>query len=366
MSEFTTTRAELRRAIASELQMPFARRFPAGFSTLDSTSSSTKIVDAALRQKDKFWDGDWFYGITTGDISLIRAFNAQERTAHLETERSGTDTETFEIHSIWNADEIHKAINRSLQMCQRVFHQTVVDESLVYQEDTLTYTISGLSIRPWVLNKVFIERPNTVYQGTASAGGASTITLQSVPSGINTNWKISIYAGTGKGQSRNYASAAGLIVTVSSAWTTNPDDTSKYAIWDPTDEQYHWEPVYALSQDAKEFPDSLRFRSRFTSSHGMRIRLEYLAYPTALSADADTTGVPKEYILPMACSILHGQRLSSTRADRDMHFAEQERYKDQADKFLIRNAPHRPDTLIPVEGGVEFTDTENPLGWWRG
>ena len=128
--------------------MPFARRFTAGFTTMDSTSDSTKVVDTALRQTDKFWDGQWFYGITTGELSLIRAYNAQSRTFFLETERSGADTETFEIHSVWNASEIHSAINRALVGIGRVFHQTEVDESLVYQEDVLSYTISSLSVKP--------------------------------------------------------------------------------------------------------------------------------------------------------------------------------------------------------------------------
>ena len=202
-------------------------------------------------------------------------------------------------------------------------------------------------------------------RGTATAGGASTITLESIPDGIDTSWRISIYEGTGKGQIRTYSSNVGNQVTVSSAWTTNPDSTSKYAVWDAAEEHYAWEPVYAVSQDAKEFPDAIRFKSRFTSSYGMRIRLEYLAYPVALTADADTTGVPKEYLVPKVCSILHGQRLSSTRADRDMHFAEHKRYADEADSFKILYAPHRPDTLIPVEGGQEYRDNEDPLDWWN-
>lgn len=362
MAEPTTTLATLRRAVAAELQMPFARRFPSGFSTMDSTSSSTTVVDAALRQKDAFWDGQWFFGITSREVSLIRAYNAQARSFQVEVERSGADTETFEIHAIWNASEIHAAINRAIQIVGRVFNQTIVDETLIYQEDTLSYALSGLSVKPWIMSKVFIERPGTVIRGTASAGAATTITLESVPTDIDTDWKISIYDGTGKGQIRNYVSNAGLVVTVST-WTTNPDNTSKYALWDPTEERHAWQQVFALSQDAKEFPDYVRFKSRFTNDYGMRIRLEYLALPSALSADADTTGVPQEYILPKACSILHGQRLSSTRSDRDMHYAEQRRYGDEADAYMIRNAPHIPDTTIPVDGVGDYSDTEDPLGW---
>ncbi len=68
--------------------------------------------------------------------------------------------------------------------------------------------------------------------GTATAGGASTLTNSAKNWTANqwTNYQIRIIAGTGIGQIRTIASNTGTVVTVSSAWTTQPDATSQYSI----------------------------------------------------------------------------------------------------------------------------------------
>ena len=75
--------------------------------------------------------------------------------------------------------------------------------------------------------------------GTASAGAATTITTQSDTTGLaNTDlfdgWTVYIVSGTGSGQTRTVTSVSAAnpaVVTVSAAWTTNPDSTSVYAIF---------------------------------------------------------------------------------------------------------------------------------------
>lgn len=365
MSEILYTRKDLRRAVALELQMPFFRRFTAGQLTSDTTSSSTKVVDIDLRQKDGFWDGSWFFGLSTGDMSLIRSFNAQAHEFFLETERpTPADAELYEIHTTWNAIELHDAINRAILLSGKTFPETVVDISMILEEDKLSYTVSGLTEKPWFINKVWLECASTTFNGTASAGGASSITLQSVPTDINTNWKISIYKGTGAGQIRNYASAVGNVVTVGVAWTTIPDSTSKYVVWNPTVEENDWLRLSYVYQDAKEYPDTLRLRAQYPSSYGMRLRIEYLSVPTELTADTDETVVPKEYVVPMACSLLHSRRVSNTRSDREMHYAESEKYRSYAQDYVLRNAPHTPDTYIPIsDESMSVAGWENPLDW---
>lgn len=370
MAENTITRKALRRAIAAELQMPFFRRFPAGELTIDATSTTTSIVDASLRQNDGFWNGHWFYGLVAGDTSLIRNYTFASHALALETAMASTPSagDKYEIHTVWNAAELHAAINRSINMVGRIFPETLVDETLVLQENLLSYTISSLTKKPFRVNKVFMENPATVYRGVATAGGASTITVESIPSGIDTNWKVSIYAGTGTGQIRSYLSSVGNAITVNSAWTTTPDSTSKYALWDTLDQQNDWVQTRTVYTDAKEYPDVLRFQTLYSNHYGLRIRIEYIAVSSELSTDSDTTVVPSEYIIPKACSLLHGQKLKDTRSDRDMHFAENQRYEQQADRYLVQNAPHLPDTQIPAAlSAQQGYDAEDPLNWnnWR-
>jgi hypothetical protein len=68
--------------------------------------------------------------------------------------------------------------------------------------------------------------------GTASAGGASTLTdgTKSWTTNQWTNWTVYITGGTGIGQSRIISSNTSTVLTVSVAWTTQPDATSTYTI----------------------------------------------------------------------------------------------------------------------------------------
>ncbi len=68
--------------------------------------------------------------------------------------------------------------------------------------------------------------------GTATAGAATTLTNSAKTWATNqwTNSQVRITAGTGTGQIRAIASNTGTVLTVSAAWTTNPDATSAYSI----------------------------------------------------------------------------------------------------------------------------------------
>lgn len=68
--------------------------------------------------------------------------------------------------------------------------------------------------------------------GTASAGGASTLT-NSAKNWTTNQWansQVRIVSGTGAGQVRMIASNTATVLTTSAAWTTQPDATSVYSI----------------------------------------------------------------------------------------------------------------------------------------
>jgi hypothetical protein len=68
--------------------------------------------------------------------------------------------------------------------------------------------------------------------GTATAGGASTLTdaAQTWRTNQFAGRTLYILAGTGAGQTRIIASNTATVLTVTVAWTTNPDNTSQYQI----------------------------------------------------------------------------------------------------------------------------------------
>lgn len=374
MAEPTTTLQTLRRSIAKELQMPFFRRFPAGYSEVDTSSTTTEIIDAALKQKSKFWNGSWFYHVEDQETSLIRAHLTNEAGVNfqLETPLSSTPTngDDYEIHTIWNAIDIHYAINQALQEVQRIYPDTITDETYVLEEDKLEYALSSLSTAPWMFNELWIEYNTSARRGTVQSATNSTIEVESssVTSGVTTDWYVSIYAGTGSGQLRAVTSASGTTVTISTGttnWDTNPDSTSKYCLWDASEQLTPWKLVEGWGDDAPEFPDTLYLHNRFTSQYGMRLRMKYLAYPSELSAEADTTGVPARYIISKACSFLYGQRLKDNKVDRDTFFAESERYREMADRFLAFNQKMKPNSTIRSPRGSEYWREDDPLGWRR-
>ena len=68
--------------------------------------------------------------------------------------------------------------------------------------------------------------------GTATAGGASTLTNSAKTWAVNqwTQSQVRIVSGTGAGQIRTIASNTATVLTTSAAWTTAPDATSVYSL----------------------------------------------------------------------------------------------------------------------------------------
>lgn len=364
----TISLQELRRAICRELRMPFFRRV-GQYSESDAGSTATKIIDASLTQPDKYWNSSFVYWIDTQTSSLIRSFNANNHELMLEKSVGETPTtgDDYEIHSIWNAEDLHEAINRAIKTSRQSFFRSVIDETSCIKEDILEYDISGFSVTPWVINKIYIELPSNVIKFIASAGAATTVTAPANVdlTAVNNTWIVTIYNGTGAGQVRNVVSVAGQIITVAT-WTTNPDSTSVMAVFDPSESS--WYPMHRFHTDALEYPAKVRLAMRNPDFYGGRFRYEYLGVSAELTTEVSTTIIPEEYLVNKACSILHGQVLNGTKADKEAHYAEFKRYQEEADSYLVRNAPHAPSILIrhpDAHVNALGRDRDDPLGWNR-
>ncbi len=369
MADITRTLQELRRGICSELRMPFFRRYVNGYSTIKTGSSASLIKDTALTQADKFWNKMWFYHVPTQSISLIRAFQAQTDSFNLELplESDPTVLDQYEIHSIWNAQDIKIAINRAIGAANRTFPDSVSDKNtFVIKENNLTYSLSDLTKKPWLVNRIWIESVPSVKRGTlvSASGSSATVENSDILSDVEAGWLISIYSGTGIGQVRTISGISGSQVNISVNWATTPTSTSKYAIWNPEYQLQDWYETPDFHTDSKEFPDTLYLHGRYPASYGLRIRIEYLALDSDLSTETDTTIIPKEYITAKAISILYGQHMNNVKADKDTAYALFKRYSDEADAYIARNAPHMPDSIWrrPSEGEGLYLQ-ENPLNW---
>lgn len=80
------------------------------------------------------------------------------------------------------------------------------------------------------------EEATVQHSGTAQAGASTTITLAAgatATDDIYNGYAVKIIAGTGVGQTRMISDYVGStrVATVSSAWGTNPDNTSEYEVF---------------------------------------------------------------------------------------------------------------------------------------
>jgi len=380
MASPTTTRATLRRAICSELGMDFFRRYGStGYLTCDAGSTASKVVDSDLTQPQDFWKNQWMYfsgdsatpaSAVVGQVRNITAFSNVDNACILDRALSTAPVTTvqYEIHDIWNATEIHNAINRAIRDAIPNFFQIVNDETLVHKEDTLEYDISSLTYRPWIVGEVYIERPYASQTGEVSSSDATSLTDSGQDfSSLTTNYLVSIYDGTGAGQLRSVSSGdANGKINITSAWTTNPDTTSKYRTWDPTDQRDEWYRVTSASFDQAEYPNEMRITNPYERLRGARIRLIYATDPLELSSDSDTTVVPQEFVLYKAIAYLAGSRTWGRTGDRDKYAVLEQTMNQKAEMFREKMA-FRMNTTLWQEydvGNPGMRDLDgNPLGW---
>lgn len=78
--------------------------------------------------------------------------------------------------------------------------------------------------------------------GTATAGGASTLTNSSKNWTANqwANYQVRLVSGTGAGQIRTITSNTATVITVGTAWTIQPDSTTTYSIEGNDDFLYYF------------------------------------------------------------------------------------------------------------------------------
>ena len=341
--------------------MDFALRI--GESATATGGTTTTLIDTAmLDQADDYWNGDWLYVVNDADAStnddkirLITDFTQSSSTlTFLEAlGASSASSDTFEIHSGWNAAQIHSAVNAAIEDGFPEFFDMNIDESIVLTRDTLEYTLPT-SAAPYFMNRMWIEQPEEKLKGTAS-GGSSTTLVDSSQSWTNDEWNsmtVAIYHGTGKGQHAVITDGNSTTLTVA-AWlgtgTTSPDSTSKYVIKDTTRELRDHYRVTAARFDKVYYPTKLYLTSRYTRFEGYGLRLQYVSKPSALTAEASSTDMPQEFIVRKALALLYAQRIADSRVDSDRFRYLQQYYDTLAEAYRQQNKWRMPSATMWTE-----------------
>ncbi|RUP37511.1 MAG: hypothetical protein EKK63_14680 [Acinetobacter sp.] len=105
----------------------------------------------------------------------------------------------------------------------------------VYDVATNAWTNKTAVGVTWGTGGSLVSTPGGVdtFESSTATAGASTTLTNSTKSWLTNQWansQVRITAGTGIGQIRTITSNTGTVLTVSSAWTVNPDATSQYSI----------------------------------------------------------------------------------------------------------------------------------------
>jgi hypothetical protein len=329
-----------------------------------TTGHATTPADTLLTQPNDFWNGSWLYVVDEAAAGTVRRISDFANTGGVMTVDAAIasfDTgDAYQIFDRISPHQIHNFINEAIRDGFPAFHETVMNEELIIRKDVRGYSLSGLTQTPWMIHKVWVENPTIINRGFATAGGAATIT---VPSGIDltdvaanpTNYRISIFDGTSAGDLRIPSSVSGQQITVSVAWTATPTTSSEFALWDASDETYDWTLIRETKIDNPESPGILYFARRMADREGLRLRIQMSARPGELSADADTTVVPMEFIVLRVLHKVYNTLMNSSRSDRKTNRELASEYLQLSLEYLQDHRFAIPSYALPNSG--EFAES---------
>jgi len=362
VAEPTSTRAALRQELARRLNMDFALRI--GASSTATDGGTNELIDTnRLRQSDDFWNGSWLYIANDtsgtdndGAVRLISDFVSSTRSIAVVEPFSAAvaNTDEYEIHSPWNALQMHDAINDAIDDAFPEFFDTVVDETTIIQEDTLEYSLPTTTTPYYVLG-MWLEQVEDKFRGTAS-GGSSTTLVDSGQSWDNDKWngmQVAIYDGTGKGQFATITDTSSSNTLTVAAWlgtgTTSPSTDSKYVIKDTLTEQHDWYRITAARFDQTYWPTKVYLTSNYSSALGRALRVQYIAKPASVTTEAGTTIVPSGFVVAKSQALLHGMRVADSRSDQDRHRYMHQFWESRAEAYKLQNKWRMPKGTLWIE-----------------
>lgn len=338
---------------------------PSATGTVTSGTLTTTVIDTARDEIDDRWNNKWVYidtdagGVAPqGQERKITDFanSTGTMTVDIAFTAAPTTGDTYSLREAFSRAQYVVAINHAIGDGTRAFGTVSVDETTVIKSDTLNYSLpTGCKH----IYQVWVEEPDSEDSGTATSGGNLTLT-DTGKSWTTNDWaayELRVYDGTGAGQVRTISSNTATILTVSVAWTTNPDSTSEYKIVDVTEELFQWSQIRNCYPDIEA--SKLRFYAQQTE--GARVRIVCETEPSELSATTDETEVPVEYILNAAKAHLWSMK---SRKDPNAEFFAQYYYA-KAEEFKRAQPYRRPSGTFWATEDISYWPYLSPYGRGR-
>lgn len=375
MARPTQTRKQLRQSLAVRLSMPFSLRVSSGEASPSAGGSTTTLVDTVnLGQAADFWNNQWVYISSLDQTRKVTDFATGTLTLEYALPSATATSDVYELHSVYNAIEIHNAINQAIREGYPAFFDVRESNDIIVQENKTVYDLTSITPQIGNIHEVYIERPAVRMFGTVASstddGTDETVTLDEIDlSSVDTDWYMSCYYGTGEGFVKQVKSVSDLsnTVTLDGMPTISPVDGDKVLLWDSREQYLDWYRMKYVRAQPKEWPAKLFLNAPIEKYVGSRLKIVYSTVPQELTADTDETVIPKEYIMLSAMATLFGSRVNDNKVDRQRYATLQEINEQAAEIYRRNNFFRRPDTELWLEGrDISFEDTipdGNPLGW---
>ena len=335
------------------MRMRFFRQFDT-VSTLTTVTDDQNVIDTKLTQRNDYWEGSWFYNTTLDKVSRIASSVESTGALVLETAITGMQaTDEYQIYDLMSPIELNRHINEALVDHSWPHFYGVYESknAIIMVEDLRVYDLSSISPSIWWIYNMWVERASKNYRGFVVASAAGTVTLPDDISfddpDMGTTWAISIYDGTGKGQTvRYYASHSGQVMTLDANWETEPDTTSKFAFWNTEDQRMDFSPMKFVRLSSPEYPQFLSLEQVRDDLLGMRIKFQYAGLATKLSNETDTSIIPKGFIVPQALSIIYTKMIGSAKADRSRYSSLSQEYIRLTQEYIEAKSFKAPSSTV--------------------
>lgn len=382
MAEPTTTRRTLRRAIARAEHLQFFLKYgDAEALSLATDSTTTSLHCTSLVQANDFWNNGWAYVLSTGGSTgtnyerKITDFSSTGDTLTLEYALSAAPNNghQIEIYDLFSPSNIHAKINEAIDRAARFFPNTVVDSTLVLEEDKLRYTLTGLTNRVHKLHRVQIGLTNNSVVGTVDSVGTSGANTLIYDTSLFTandtynGWKIIFYDGTASGQIGTVddtVAATGYAQVTTADFTVAPVAGDEFRLINESYQTTDFRDINFRYVDSQEYPDTLYIEGNLPQWYGYKLYLYYTSLPGALTTDASTTIIPSGIIIARARALLHEDLMLNNRADTQRHRDLAAYFHAQADTYTQQAMAQRPPIMQSFQGNLGTTTLEeDPLSW---
>lgn len=299
-----TARSAIRHSIGHRLRQPFFTRLgSAAESAAADSGSTTTLVDAnLLLQEDDFWNGHFVYRTDSDEVRFISDFDQGTNTVTILEPLANAfgSSDSYEIWSTISPHEVNEAINVALRNAWPWFFRRESEEVVVQADSGDGYTLSDvLTYTPYKVLAVEMEDLVSSVTGQVTSGGTSTQLIDSNAAftSADVGKSVRIYEGTGVGDIRTVSTVDSTTqITVSSAFSSTLDTTSKYRLVDADANERGFRTQISWYLDKKENPTTLRFTGHPYSLEGYVFLVRYEAQFSALSTDAATTNCPLEFV----------------------------------------------------------------------